>query len=106
MGQPLYQIKADLLKALAHPARLEIMHLLADEPQCVCELMSALELEQSVVSKHLKILRDQGLVSSQREGSRVVYRLRRPEILGLLDQLDDILHAHVESLSQLLKSPD
>ena len=64
-------------KALADPTRLTILATLAatPEPVCVCELNEGVALEQPTISHHLKVLRDAGLVTSARRGSRAYYRL-------------------------------
>ena len=64
------------LKALADPTRLAVMRrLLEGGPGQVGELNQALELDQSLLSHHLKVLREAGLVESEREGKAVRYRL-------------------------------
>jgi ArsR family transcriptional regulator, arsenate/arsenite/antimonite-responsive transcriptional repressor len=69
--------EAALFKALADPHRLTILATLAraEEEVCVCDFTSALPLNQPTVSHHLKILRDAGLVTWQRRGTWVYYRL-------------------------------
>lgn len=66
---------ASLLKVLADQTRLEVMQQLIDGPKRVGEINAVLQLEQSLLSHHLKVLRDAGLVESQREGKAVLYRL-------------------------------
>ncbi len=68
---------AGLLKALADPHRLTMLATLAraEDEVCVCDFTAALPLEQPTVSHHLKILRDAGLVSCERRGTWVYYRL-------------------------------
>jgi ArsR family transcriptional regulator len=68
---------AALLKALSDPHRLTILATLAraEDEVCVCDFTSALPLEQPTVSHHLKILRDAGLVTGERRGTWVYYRL-------------------------------
>lgn len=62
------------LKALAHPARLKILEVLADRGECVCgEIVSVLPLTQSTVSQHLKILKDAGLLIGTIDGTRSCY---------------------------------
>ncbi|HVX15239.1 MAG TPA: metalloregulator ArsR/SmtB family transcription factor [Pirellulales bacterium] len=69
---------SQLLKALADPVRLRILHLLLDaEEICVCHIQEALELQQPTVSRHLAYLRKHGLVMGQRAGSWVHYRLAK-----------------------------
>lgn len=67
---------ATLCKALGHPARVHILRLLARRTTCVCgELVSELDLAQSTVSQHLKIMKEAGLVQGEVDGPRVCYCL-------------------------------
>src|SRR5579864_8735727 len=68
---------AELLKALADPHRLRIAATLArtDDDVCVCDLNDGIQLSQPTVSHHLRLLRDAKLVTSQRRGTWVYYRL-------------------------------
>ncbi len=68
-----------IFKALADPNRLRIMLLLLRRELCVCELMFILEMEQSRVSHHMRILRDAGIAEDVREGRWIIYRV--PEAL-------------------------
>jgi ArsR family transcriptional regulator len=87
---------ADGLKALAHPARLAIVRLLAEREECVCgEIVDDLPLAQSTVSQHLKALKEAGLVRGTVEGRRTCYcldpeavTLLRDELAGFFDTLD------------------
>lgn len=77
---------AQHLKALAHPARLAIVRLLAERDECVCgEIVDDLPLAQSTVSQHLKALKEAGLVRGTIEGRRTCYCLD-PEALSALDE--------------------
>ena len=71
------------LKALGHPTRLRIICFLQEEGCCVSELEKKLELRQSNVSQHLRILRDMDLVQMRREGQTVCYSVNE-EIVGSL----------------------
>ena len=67
---------AELARAVAHPARVKILRLLARRGQCVCgEIVRELPLAQSTVSQHLKILKEAGLVRGEVDGPRVCYCL-------------------------------
>ncbi len=68
---------ARLLGALRHPARLRLARLLGREPLCVCELVDTLRIPQYKVSRHLKALRDVGLVEARRHGRWMYYSIRR-----------------------------
>jgi DNA-binding transcriptional ArsR family regulator len=72
------------LKALAHPARLEIVRQLQERGCCCCgDLCASLDLAQSTVSQHLDLLRKAGLVEYQPEGTRSRYRLNRQSFIAL-----------------------
>ena len=81
---------ATLFKALADPARVKLVNLLAraDGPACVCELTAPLGLSQPTVSHHLKKLTDAGLLSREQRGVWAYYTLEREalaRIAGLLE---------------------
>lgn len=67
---------ANLFKSLSEPVRLRILYLLLERGElCVCDIVSSLELSQSVVSRHLAYLRNSGLVATRREGVWIYYQL-------------------------------
>ncbi len=72
---------AELLKVLADETRLAVMQQLLDGPQHVGEINAELGLEQSLLSHHLKVLREAGLVESERDGKAVLYRMA-PHVEG------------------------
>lgn len=79
-----YRVEANLYKALAHPVRLQVLHLLSRQEACVCHITVALEQRQPYVSQQLAVLRDAGLVVDRREGNLIYYRLRDEWIAALL----------------------
>jgi ArsR family transcriptional regulator len=85
--EPELQALASRFQALAHPARLAILLTLAERRACVCgELVDVLPLAQATVSRHLKELKDAGLVQGEVEGPRSCYCLS-PEGVTLVQQL-------------------
>ena len=83
--RPLYEVKANLFKGLAHPLRIRILELLAAAPEVsVADLQHETELEASHLSQHLAVLRRYRLVLSERRGSHVHYRLADPRTAELL----------------------
>ncbi|MEM7245699.1 MAG: metalloregulator ArsR/SmtB family transcription factor [Acidobacteriota bacterium] len=70
---------AELLRALADGTRLSVLRELQDGPRTVAEINEQLQLEQSLLSHHLRVLREHGLVSSERRGKGVLYRLTRDD---------------------------
>ena len=81
---------AELFHALSDEIRLEVVQLLLDGEQCVCDLMSALDMAQSKLSWHLKTLKEAGIITDRREGRWVYYSLNREalgEARGILDAM-------------------
>ena len=70
---------------MAEPRRRDILEFLAGEERTVSEIVDALELEQPSVSKHLRVLRDVGLVQSRREGKQMMYRTNAEAIRPLYE---------------------
>ncbi len=96
------QLVADLFKALGHPTRVKILDILRQGEICVCEMAPRLELEQSNVSQHLAILRNQGLVTFYKDGLRVVYRLANPKVVLLLDAAAELLTRQIQVQQSVL----
>jgi DNA-binding transcriptional ArsR family regulator len=85
--EPLYRIKADLFKCLAHPTRIQVLEVLAaagDEGAPVTRLLEVTGCEASQLSQHLAVLRRTGVVSSTRTGNAVEYWLAQPLVAELL----------------------
>jgi DNA-binding transcriptional ArsR family regulator len=76
---------AQLMKTLAHPARLAILDLLRDGEVCVCHLEAALQQRQAYISQQLALLRDAGLVADRREGWRIYYHVTVPQVFEIID---------------------
>jgi DNA-binding transcriptional ArsR family regulator len=79
-----YQQQAKMFQALAHPVRLRILDLLAQEEACVCHLTTALGKRQPYVSQQLAALREAGLVADRKDGLMVYYRLSDERVRDLL----------------------
>ncbi|RPF22226.1 ArsR/SmtB family transcription factor [Myceligenerans xiligouense] len=85
--QPLYQIKADLFKALGHPTRIQVLEVLAaasDHTAPVARLADVTRAEASQLSQHLAVLKRAGVVTSTRTGNAVRYQLAEPLVAELL----------------------
>ena len=82
-----------LLKALADPLRLQIVTCLAEGERCVCDLTDELDLAQSRLSFHLKVLKDCGLLSDRQSGRWVYYRLQPDAIEQLQSWLGSLTSA-------------
>lgn len=83
--RPLYEVKANLFKGLAHPFRIRILELLSASPEVrVADLQRETGLEASHLSQHLAVLRRHRLVEAERRASHVYYRLADPRVADLL----------------------
>lgn len=89
--QELFELHAELLKALAHPRRLEILQLLRHEPMNVSQMQEMLSLPQANLSQHLQILREAGVVKTERSGKEVRYSLAHKKFIKACDLMREIL---------------
>jgi ArsR family transcriptional regulator len=85
--------RVDVLKALAEPVRWRIVERLGDEELCVCHLVEDLGLSQPLVSHHLKVLRDAGIVEPERFKQWIYYRVRPDVLAGLGHELCELADA-------------
>ena len=90
---PLSHAKAELFRALGHPARVQILELLHDGPKTVRQLVEALDVEPANLSQHLAILRRAAVVASAREDGSVIYSLTTSDVSRLLAAGRGILEA-------------
>ncbi|MCW3984081.1 MAG: metalloregulator ArsR/SmtB family transcription factor [Candidatus Bathyarchaeota archaeon] len=81
------RFKAQIFHALSASDRLEILEYLRDGEKCVCEIVPHLNLIQPVVSRHLKILKDAGLIRCRKDGTKRMYSTVDPKIYDTIDAL-------------------
>jgi DNA-binding transcriptional ArsR family regulator len=98
------KIRAEIMKALAHPVRVLLVSSLTEGEQCVCELNQLADIDQSGLSRHLAILKKAGIVSDRREGMKVFYRLETPCILKAFECAVDVVKADVKRRNDTLKA--
>lgn len=104
--RPLAEAKADLFKALAHPARIRVLELLAEREHTVGELAAATGLELSHLSQQVSVLRRAHVVDSRRVKSTVVCALRDPLVAELLGVARRVLGSNLRHTHALLDSLD
>lgn len=80
--------QAGYFKAMSDPARVRIIYALADGERCVCELMLCLIMSQTLVSHHLKILKNEGIISDRKAGKWVYYSLADENAIAFVKALD------------------
>jgi DNA-binding transcriptional ArsR family regulator len=74
---------AGVFKALGHPARVRMVRELGGGEKCVCDLVAAAGLGWSTVSRHLSVLREAGVVTDEKRGKQVIYRMALPCVRAL-----------------------
>jgi ArsR family transcriptional regulator len=95
MPQPhkseIQMLHAEICQALADPIRILLLYQLSDRPQSVGELGDLLEINQPTVSRHLKVLRERGMVNTERHGTTVVYSLADQRVIQALDLMRSVM---------------
>lgn len=105
-GTPVAEAKAELFKALAHPARIRVLELLADHEHTVGELADLTGLELSHLSQHVSVLRRAGIVDSRRVKSTVTCSLRDPQAAELLAVARSMISRNLRQGQALLAALD
>jgi DNA-binding transcriptional ArsR family regulator len=101
----IYGLQASLLKTMASPRRLELIHLLAESgPMEVRKLAEHFGMPQPAISQHLAALRSTGLVEAVRDGREVRYQLADPEIVAACDLMRKVLIRRIARLGALAAS--
>lgn len=95
---------ADILKALGQPTRLKIVDFLRDGERCVCEIFPAIGEEQSNTSRHLNLLLSVGILSRRKEGLKIYYAIKHPEVLTLVELADTLMRQEIGQRSRLLQA--
>jgi DNA-binding transcriptional ArsR family regulator len=99
-----YEVRAKIIKALAHPARLMIVDELAHKGErCVCELTEMVGSDMSTVSRHLAQLKQAGLLEDEKRGKMIFYRLRVKCLSNFFECVESVVRANAETQQQLLQ---
>lgn len=101
--RPIYQVKAEFFKTLAHPARIRVLEVLRDGERPVNELIPEVGIEASHLSQQLAILRRANLIQSRKVGSSVIYSVADPRIFQLLELAKAILTSSLTETRELLE---
>jgi DNA-binding transcriptional ArsR family regulator len=102
--QEINQLHADFCSALADSTRLILLYALADGSRNVTELTQDLNQPQPTISRHLKILRDRGMVVATRQGTMVEYTLADHRVIDALDILRSIMRDSIQKRASLLEN--
>jgi DNA-binding transcriptional ArsR family regulator len=101
-SQPISEIKAELFKALAHPARIRVLEVLSEGERSVGDLQPLVGIEASHLSQQLAVLRRARLVTSRKEGASVIYGVKDEVVVDLLRVAKRLLINSLAETSDLL----
>jgi DNA-binding transcriptional ArsR family regulator len=89
MDKKVAEHAAEVLKAVAHPVRLQIVELLEAKEMCVGDIVAALGGKQAITSQQLNMMKDKGVLNCRRNGTKVYYRIENKNIIKLLNCIYD-----------------
>lgn len=97
-----YDLRAKILKAMAHPTRLFIIDELSRQERCVCELTEMIGADTSTVSKHLTVLKNVGIVKDEKRGTQVYYQLRCACVLNFITCVEEVIEKNAKEQMALI----
>ena len=106
LRQEISQLEADFCSALSDPTRILLLYALSVGPRNVTEQTAELGVPQPTTSRHLKVLRDRGLVQTTRQGTTVTYSLADPRLVQALDLLRAVMRERIEYRASLVTELD
>ena len=98
------QLHAEICAGLADPNRIMLLYSLAQSARNVTELCNELEMPQPLISRHLKVLRERGMVTTERRGTVIVYRLSDKRLIEALDLLRAVMHDNIAKRAELIQA--
>jgi len=104
MEEKVLELKAEILKALAQPTRLKILELLRNGEKCICEIVPAINGEQSNISRHISLMQKSHLVTTRKDGVKVMVKVKDPRVFEVLDSISTILKSRMSEQSKLIRA--
>ena len=104
LQQEITQLEANFCAALSDPNRLLILYALNEKSLNVTELANELGLNQPTTSRHLKVLRERGLVHTVRTGTTITYHLSDPRLIQALDLLRNVMRERLAHQANLINN--
>ena len=103
MEERVLELKAEILKALAQPTRFKILELLRHGERCICEIVPAINGEQSNISRHISLMQKSHLVTTRRDGVKVMVKVKDPKIFEILDHVGFLLRRQIVEDGKLIQ---
>ncbi len=104
MEEKAIHLKAEVLKALAQPTRLKILEMLRNGERCICEIVPAINGEQSNISRHISTMQKSHLITTRKDGVKVMVKVRDPRIFEILDTVGLFLKTQMQEQSRLMRA--
>lgn len=101
--QTIYEIQADLCRTMSSAVRLEIVHLLREGPKRVSDIVQMTGYPQGMISRHLGVLRNGGVLKARRQGKDILYQIANPKIVNICDLMREVLIEETSLHSKLIK---
>ena len=98
------QLHAEICAGLADPTRIMILYALSQSPRNVTELCNELSMSQPLVSRHLKVLRERGMVTTKRQGTNILYILADDRLIQALDLLRAVMRDGLTKRAELIEA--
>ena len=102
MEDRVLELKAEILKALAQPTRLKILELLRNGEKCICEIVPAINGEQSNISRHISLMQKSHLVTTRKDGVKVMVKVSDPRVFEILDSIALLLKKQIIETGKLV----
>ena len=103
MEERVLELKAEILKALAQPTRLKILELLRGGEKCICEIVPAINGEQSNISRHISLMQKSNLVTTRKNGVKVMVKVKDPKVFEILDSIALLLKKQIIETGKLVQ---
>ncbi|MDF7807490.1 metalloregulator ArsR/SmtB family transcription factor [Pontiellaceae bacterium B12219] len=98
----LYEAKAKVLKALAHPTRLWMAEQLSAGEMCVCEFVDQIDADFSTISKHLSVMKQAGIVEDDKRGKQVYYKMKVPCVMNFMGCVEAVIESNAKAQAALV----
>jgi len=98
---PIHELQAEICRTLSHPARIAILHLLAEEAREVGRLAAELGVSQPNASQHLAVMRAAGLVEAERDGRGTIYRLTDAGVIDACELMAQVMRRRLARYAEL-----
>jgi DNA-binding transcriptional ArsR family regulator len=99
--EKIFEIQAELCRAMGNPLRMEIVHLLRSGSLNVNDIASAVDQHQATVSRNLTVLRNAGIVVTRRDGNNVLYQVANPKLVDVCDLMREVLIEQIDERSKI-----